>query len=111
MLNEEIFGPIAAVQTFTREKDAVILANSTNQGLAGYVYTSDLGRAMQVAESLEVGMVGINQPRVSFAETPFGGVKQSGYGRSGGTAHSALTFQVSFSDTDDRALFVGASGR
>ncbi len=85
VLNEEIFGPIAAVQTFTREKDAVILANSTNQGLAGYVYTSNLGRAMRVAESLEVGMVGINQPRVSFAETPFGGVKQSGYGRSGGT--------------------------
>lgn len=84
VLNEEIFGPLATVQTFTCQQDALLMANSTNQGLAGYVYTADIERAMQVAESLDVGMVGINQPRVSFAETPFGGVKQSGFGRSGG---------------------------
>ena len=84
VLNEEIFGPLAAVRTFTRQQDALRIANSTNQGLAGYVYTADIERAMQVAGALDVGMVGINQPRVSFAEAPFGGVKQSGFGRSGG---------------------------
>jgi succinate-semialdehyde dehydrogenase/glutarate-semialdehyde dehydrogenase len=84
MLKEEIFGPVAPVATFGSEDEAVAAANDTEYGLVAYVYTQDLKRAIRVCEGLETGMVGLNQGMVSNATAPFGGVKQSGFGREGG---------------------------
>ncbi len=84
MLKEEIFGPVAPVATFGSEDEAIAAANDTEYGLVAYVYTRDLQRALRVCEGLETGMVGLNQGMVSNASAPFGGVKQSGYGREGG---------------------------
>src|ERR687885_1010664 len=81
---EEIFGPVAPVFSFDSEEHAVAAANDTEYGLVAYVFTSDLSRALRVIEGLEVGMVGLNQGMVSNAAAPFGGVKQSGFGREGG---------------------------
>jgi succinate-semialdehyde dehydrogenase/glutarate-semialdehyde dehydrogenase len=81
---EEIFGPVAPVFSFDSEEEAIAAANDTEYGLVAYVYTSDLSRALRVIEGLEVGMVGLNQGMVSNAAAPFGGVKQSGFGREGG---------------------------
>jgi len=81
---EEIFGPVAVVYPFEEEAEAVALANRTEYGLVAYLYTNDLRRALRVAEALEVGMVGLNQGIVSNPAAPFGGVKQSGFGREGG---------------------------
>jgi succinate-semialdehyde dehydrogenase/glutarate-semialdehyde dehydrogenase len=78
------FGPVAAIQTFTDSDDVVALANDTPWGLVAYVFTQDLGRALNVSEDLEVGMVGLNAGIVSDPSTPFGGVKESGLGREGG---------------------------
>jgi succinate-semialdehyde dehydrogenase / glutarate-semialdehyde dehydrogenase len=83
-LTEEIFGPVAPVCTFTDEADAIARANDTAYGLVGYVYTRDNARVMRVAEALEFGMIGINTGIVSNPAAPFGGVKQSGFGREGG---------------------------
>ncbi|MGI8903609.1 MAG: NAD-dependent succinate-semialdehyde dehydrogenase [Solirubrobacteraceae bacterium] len=85
LLREEIFGPVAPVKGFASEDDAVVAANDTEFGLVAYLYTSDLKRALRVAERLEVGMVGLNQGMVSNAAAPFGGIKHSGFGREGGT--------------------------
>jgi len=79
----EIFGPIAAIQRFSSEAEAITRANATEFGLAGYVFTENLDRAFNVADSLETGIVGINQGVPSNAAAPFGGVKQSGLGREG----------------------------
>ncbi len=84
MLSEEIFGPVAPVVTFRTEAEAVALANASEYGLVGYVFTRDNARVIRVAEALEFGMVGINQGIVSNPAAPFGGVKQSGFGREGG---------------------------
>jgi succinate-semialdehyde dehydrogenase / glutarate-semialdehyde dehydrogenase len=84
LLREEIFGPVAPVASFATEEQAIAAANDTEYGLVAYVYTSDLRRAFRVVEGLEVGMVGLNQGLVSNAAAPFGGVKQSGFGREGG---------------------------
>ncbi|TMK41160.1 MAG: NAD-dependent succinate-semialdehyde dehydrogenase [Actinobacteria bacterium] len=84
VLKEEIFGPVAPVAAFTSEADAIAAANDTEFGLVAYVYTRDLNRALRVIEGLETGMVGLNQGMVSNASAPFGGVKQSGFGREGG---------------------------
>ncbi|MGH9102607.1 MAG: NAD-dependent succinate-semialdehyde dehydrogenase [Acidimicrobiales bacterium] len=84
VLREEIFGPVAPVVTFSSEQEALDLANDTEYGLVAYLYTRDLSRAMRVMEGLETGMVGLNQGMVSNAGAPFGGVKQSGFGREGG---------------------------
>jgi succinate-semialdehyde dehydrogenase / glutarate-semialdehyde dehydrogenase len=84
VLAEEIFGPVAPVATFATEDDAVGAANRTSYGLVAYLYTRDLARALRVAERLETGMVGLNQGIVSNPAAPFGGVKQSGFGREGG---------------------------
>jgi succinate-semialdehyde dehydrogenase/glutarate-semialdehyde dehydrogenase len=81
----EIFGPVAAIQTFSSESDVLRRANDTEWGLVGYVFTQDLDRAFAVSEALEVGMVGVNVGVVSNPATPFGGVKQSGLGREGGS--------------------------
>ncbi|MGO4328954.1 NAD-dependent succinate-semialdehyde dehydrogenase [Cupriavidus sp. 2TAF22] len=80
---DEIFGPLAALYTFRDEEEAIEIANSTEYGLAGYVFTRSLARAWRVSEALECGMVGINAGLISSATVPFGGIKQSGYGREG----------------------------
>ncbi|HEX8074749.1 MAG TPA: NAD-dependent succinate-semialdehyde dehydrogenase [Thermoleophilaceae bacterium] len=84
LLKEEIFGPVAPVASFESEEDAVAAANDTEYGLVAYVYTRDLKRALRVCEALDTGMVGLNQGMVSNPAAPFGGVKQSGFGREGG---------------------------
>jgi succinate-semialdehyde dehydrogenase/glutarate-semialdehyde dehydrogenase len=84
LLREEIFGPVAPVKSFASEEEAIAAANDTEYGLVSYVYTSDLRRAFRVIEGLEYGMVGLNQGMVSNAAAPFGGIKQSGFGREGG---------------------------
>jgi succinate-semialdehyde dehydrogenase/glutarate-semialdehyde dehydrogenase len=84
LLDEEIFGPVAPIATFSTDEQALEAANRTEYGLVAYVYTQDLARAFRVCEGLETGMVGLNQGVVSNAAAPFGGVKQSGFGREGG---------------------------
>jgi succinate-semialdehyde dehydrogenase/glutarate-semialdehyde dehydrogenase len=84
MLAEEIFGPVAPVATFTTDEEAIAAANRTEYGLVAYVYTRDLERAFRVCEGIESGMVGLNQGVVSNPAAPFGGMKQSGFGREGG---------------------------
>jgi succinate-semialdehyde dehydrogenase/glutarate-semialdehyde dehydrogenase len=84
LLKEEIFGPVAPVKGFRSEDEAIRWANNTEYGLVAFVFTSDLRRALRVVEQLETGMVGLNQGIVSNAAAPFGGVKQSGFGREGG---------------------------
>ena len=81
---EEIFGPVAAVYRFDTEDEAIRLANDTEYGLAAYVFSKDLSRAMRVGRRLESGMIGINRGLMSDPAAPFGGVKQSGLGREGG---------------------------
>ncbi|HEY2440225.1 MAG TPA: NAD-dependent succinate-semialdehyde dehydrogenase [Solirubrobacteraceae bacterium] len=84
LLREEIFGPVAPVKGFLDEDEAIAAANDTEYGLVAYVFTNDLKRALRVCEKLETGMIGLNQGIVSNAQAPFGGVKQSGFGREGG---------------------------
>jgi succinate-semialdehyde dehydrogenase/glutarate-semialdehyde dehydrogenase len=84
MRHEEIFGPVAPISSFSTEEDVVNAANDTEYGLVDYVFTNDLRRALRVAESLQAGMVGLNQGVVSNPAAPFGGVKASGLGREGG---------------------------
>ena len=84
ILRNEIFGPVAPVTTFRTEQEAIQLANSTEYGLASYLYTRDYARMMRVTEQIEYGMVGFNAGNISNAAAPFGGVKQSGLGREGG---------------------------
>lgn len=81
---EETFGPLAALYRFHDEAEAVRLANGVDVGLAGYFFSRDVGRCFRVAEALQVGMVGINTGLISQTTIPFGGVKQSGFGREGG---------------------------
>ncbi|MEL7977508.1 NAD-dependent succinate-semialdehyde dehydrogenase [Isoptericola sp. F-RaC21] len=83
-MTEEIFGPVAPVATFRTEDEAVELANSTEYGLASYVFTSDVRRGLAFAERLEFGLLGLNAGVISNAAAPFGGMKQSGTGREGG---------------------------
>jgi succinate-semialdehyde dehydrogenase/glutarate-semialdehyde dehydrogenase len=84
LVREEIFGPVAAIQTFSSEDEMLRLANASEYGLASYIYTEDLKRGLAIAERLESGMVGLNRGMVSDPAAPFGGVKQSGIGREGG---------------------------
>ncbi|MGA9284607.1 MAG: NAD-dependent succinate-semialdehyde dehydrogenase [Solirubrobacteraceae bacterium] len=84
VLREEIFGPVAPVATFSTEAEAIEAANATEYGLVAYLYTRDLSRAFRVSEAIEAGMIGVNQGIVSNPAAPFGGVKQSGFGREGG---------------------------
>src|SRR5579871_2441849 len=88
MLNEEIFGPVAAIQTFHSEDEVIRRANDTEYGLVAYLYTKDLTRGMRVSEKLDFGMVGLNRGLVSDPAAPFGGTKQSGIGREG--AHEGM---------------------
>ena len=88
MLSEEIFGPVASIQTFRTEDEAVRRANDTEYGLIAYLYTRDLSRGLRVSEQLDYGMIGLNRGVVSDPAAPFGGMKQSGVGREG--AHEGL---------------------
>src|SRR3954470_12351108 len=88
MLNEEIFGPVAAIQKFKSEDEAIRRANDTEYGLVAYLYTKDLSRGMRVSEKLDFGMIGLNRGLVSDPAAPFGGMKQSGIGREG--AHEGM---------------------
>ncbi len=81
---EEIFGPVAPIYKFTKEEDAIRLANDTEFGLASYFYTQDLGRAYRVMEGLNYGLVGVNEGVITTPEAPFGGHKESGLGSEGG---------------------------
>jgi succinate-semialdehyde dehydrogenase/glutarate-semialdehyde dehydrogenase len=80
---EEIFGPVAALYTFKNEQEVITLANNTRYGLAAYFYSKEISRVWRVAEALEYGMIGINQGLISNEATPFGGIKESGFGREG----------------------------
>jgi succinate-semialdehyde dehydrogenase/glutarate-semialdehyde dehydrogenase len=82
---EETFGPVAGVFKFDSEAQVIKLANDTSVGLAAYFFSQDIGRCYRVADALEVGMVGINTGLISDAASPFGGVKESGFGREGGS--------------------------
>ncbi|KQQ85643.1 NAD-dependent succinate-semialdehyde dehydrogenase [Aureimonas sp. Leaf324] len=85
VFREETFGPVAPLFRFHTEKEAVEMANDTPFGLAGYFYTRDIGRIFRVSEALEFGILGVNEGIISAAEVPFGGVKESGLGREGGS--------------------------
>ncbi|RFU34904.1 hypothetical protein B7463_g1441, partial [Scytalidium lignicola] len=81
--SDETFGPLAGIFEFVTEDEAIELANNTEFGLAGYFFSKDVGRVLRVAQQLECGMVGVNTGKISAAEAPFGGIKESGYGREG----------------------------
>lgn len=83
LAKEETFGPVAGLMSFDNEAEAIKIANSTEYGLAGYFYTENIDRAWRVADTLECGMVGINTGFLSIETAPFGGIKQSGFGREG----------------------------
>ena len=84
ILKEEVFGPVAPIVGFDTEEQGIAAANDTEYGLAAYIWTKSLDRALRVAESLEAGMVGVNRGVISDPAAPFGGVKESGFGREGG---------------------------
>lgn len=84
LMHEETFGPVAPLIRFRSEEEAIAAANNTPYGLAAYLWTQDLSRAFRVMEGLEYGIVGLNDAIPSTAQAPFGGVKQSGFGREGG---------------------------
>ena len=84
LLRDEIFGPVAAIQTFEDDKEVIARANDTEYGLVAYVYSGDLKRGLSVSERLDYGMIGLNRGLVSDPAAPFGGTKQSGLGREGG---------------------------
>ena len=88
---DEIFGPVAAIQLFSDDDDAVARSNDTEYGLVAYVFTRDLKRGLRVSEQLDFGMIGLNRGLVSDPAAPFGGMKQSGLGREGG-AEGMLEF-------------------
>ncbi|NKB27998.1 MAG: aldehyde dehydrogenase family protein [Rhodobacteraceae bacterium] len=83
-VHDEIFGPVAAIQTFSDQHDVIRRANDTEYGLVAYVFSEDMKCALQVCEQLDYGMVGLNRGLVSDPAAPFGGTKQSGLGREGG---------------------------
>ncbi|MDG4665815.1 NAD-dependent succinate-semialdehyde dehydrogenase [Mycobacterium sp. 236(2023)] len=85
ILKEEVFGPVAPIAGFDTEEEGIAAANNTEYGLAAYVYTQSLDRALRVAENIESGMVGVNRGVISDAAAPFGGIKESGFGREGGS--------------------------
>jgi aldehyde dehydrogenase (NAD+) len=83
---EEVFGPVMVIRTFNTEDEVIELANDTPYGLSGAIYSSNISRALKVASRLEVGTLSINEARLPHRQTPWGGYKQSGYGREGGLA-------------------------
>ncbi|MDQ7993662.1 MAG: NAD-dependent succinate-semialdehyde dehydrogenase [Propionicimonas sp.] len=101
ILREEVFGPVLAISGFDSEDEAVALANDTEYGLVSYVFTRDLARGQRMAERLEAGMVGLNVGVVSNAAAPFGGWKQSGLGREGGSEGLQEYLQTKYTLTPD----------
>jgi succinate-semialdehyde dehydrogenase/glutarate-semialdehyde dehydrogenase len=91
MSREEVFGPVAPVSRFDTEDEVVARANDTEYGLAAYLFTKDIGRGLHVARRIEAGMIALNRGLLSDPAAPFGGVKQSGLGREGGS-HGVLEF-------------------
>ncbi len=85
ILKEEVFGPVAPITGFDTVEEGIAAANNTEYGLAAYIYTQSLDRALKVAEGIESGMVGVNRGVISDAAAPFGGIKESGFGREGGS--------------------------
>ncbi|KAA0096840.1 NAD-dependent succinate-semialdehyde dehydrogenase [Mycolicibacterium sp. P1-18] len=85
IFKEEVFGPVAPVIGFDTEEEGIAAANATEYGLAAYIYTQSLDRALRAAEAIEAGMVGVNRGVISDPAAPFGGVKESGFGREGGS--------------------------
>lgn len=99
MASEETFGPVAGLYPFDTEDEVVRIANATPVGLAGYFFSRDLHRVYRVAEHLEVGMVGVNTGLISDPAAPFGGVKESGFGREGslyGISEYQITKMVTY---------------
>ena len=88
---EEIFGPVAPISRFDTEAEVIARANDTEYGLAAYVFTKDIARGLKVSRQIEAGMIALNRGLVSDPAAPFGGVKQSGLGREGGS-HGVLEF-------------------
>jgi len=84
VLSEEPFGPVAVITRFADLDDAITLANSLPYALAAYAFTQDVGETIRIGNEVEAGMIGINQFGIAFAELPFGGIKDSGYGSEGG---------------------------
>ena len=84
-MQEEPFGPIAPITTFKNYDEVIIRANSLSFGLAGYIFSNNLSVSTRAYEDLEVGMVGVNEMLLATAEAPFGGIKESGMGREGGS--------------------------
>lgn len=84
IMKEETFGPVAPITTFKTDEEVIEAANDTEYGLAAYLYTSDISRAVKVSEALDFGIVGMNDALPAVAQAPFGGMKESGYGREGG---------------------------
>jgi succinate-semialdehyde dehydrogenase/glutarate-semialdehyde dehydrogenase len=109
ILGEEIFGPVAPVVTFATDEEAVRLANATEYGLVCFAYTRDLNRGLRLAEELETGMLGLNTGVVSNPAAPFGGVKQSGLGREGGTEGIEEYLETCYVGVADP--FAGTGGR
>ena len=93
---EEVFGPIMPIMSFSSPEEAIELANNTSYGLASYIFTRDLSTAVQVAEALEFGIVGVNDMVPATAEAPFGGMKESGLGREGGTEGLASYLETKY---------------
>ena len=85
IFKEEVFGPVAPVIGFDTEEEGIAAANDTEYGLAAYIWTRGLDRALRVAEAVEAGMVGVNRGVISDPAAPFGGIKESGFGREGGS--------------------------
>lgn len=103
LAHEETFGPVAGLFKFHTEEEAVRIANSSEVGLAGYFYSQDIQRVSRVAEALEVGMVGVNTGIISDVASPFGGVKESGFGREGskyGIAEYQVTKMITYGGMD-----------
>lgn len=92
LMTEEIFGPVVILSCFSDIEEAIKIANNSEYGLAAYIFSKDLQAAWKLAEELEVGMVGINEVAISLVDAPFGGIKQSGFGREGGH-HGILEYQ------------------
>jgi len=84
IMSEETFGPVAPIIPFSSIKEVITAANNTEYGLAAYVYTSNIERAVRTTESLQFGIIGLNDAAPAVAQAPFGGMKLSGYGREGG---------------------------
>lgn len=104
---EEIFGPLLGLYSFETEEEVVKAANDTSMGLASYFFTKDVDRTWRMLESLEAGMVGMNTGNASGAESPFGGIKESGYGKEAGKDVAIEEYLIQKTGT----LTVGATSK